>query len=181
MLGPYMRYVMFFLIFLSGCTGVAPGIEPVSDFKIERYLGQWHEIARLDHSFERGLSNVTATYSLKDDGGVKVLNKGYSQRLDSWDTAEGKAYFVGQPDKGHLKVSFFGPFYGSYVVFYIDNVDYQYAYVGSYNKEYLWLLSRSKTVDESRKKHFIDMVDSNGYNTENIIWVDQSAVAQGDI
>lgn len=168
--------VIYLLLFLSlaGCTGIAPGLVPVSNFEIDRYLGQWHEVARLDHSFERGLSQVTANYSHNDDGGIKVVNNGYSAEDGQWDTAIGKAYFVNEANEGHMKVSFFGPFYGSYVVFYIDDVDYQYAYVGSYNKDYLWLLSREKSVSDHQKKHFLDMAISKGYDTESIIWVDQS-------
>ena len=84
------------------------GVTPVAGFELERYLGKWYEIARLDHSFERGLSRVTAEYSLREDGGVRVLNRGYSAEKGEWDEAEGKAYFVETPDLGYLKVSFFG-------------------------------------------------------------------------
>lgn len=175
-----MKRIYFLLILiLSGCTGVAPGLVPVDNFDVDRYLGQWYEVARLDHSFERGLSHVTANYSVKDDGGIKVVNKGYSIEDSRWDTANGKAYFVSESNKGHLKVSFFGPFYGSYVVFYIDDVDYQYAYVGSYNKDYLWLLSRDKNVSEAQKIHFLEMTKSKGYDTDSIIWVDQSNAIKG--
>ena len=96
---------------------------------MERYLGKWYEIARLDHSFERGLSRVTAEYSLRDDGGLRVLNRGYAAADGEWSTAEGKAYFVRERDVGYLKVSFFGPFYGSYVIFELDDADYQYAFI----------------------------------------------------
>ncbi|MGS0728825.1 lipocalin family protein, partial [Shewanella sp. 0m-11] len=109
------------ILFLSACTSLPSGIEPVKQFELPRYLGTWYEIARLDHSFERGLNQVTATYEMKDDGGVKVINRGYSQAEQTWDEAEGKAYFVDSPNVGHLKVSFFGPFYGAYVVYELDN------------------------------------------------------------
>jgi apolipoprotein D and lipocalin family protein len=99
-------------VFLSACTGAPEGVEVVSGFDLNRYLGTWYEIARLDHSFERGLSSITATYSLRDDGGVRVINRGYNAEEGEWDEAEGKAYFVGDEDVGQLKVSFFGPFYG---------------------------------------------------------------------
>ena len=148
-------YTLLILI-LSGCTGIAPGLVPVSNFESDRYLGKWYEIARLDHSFERGLSDVTANYSMRDDGGIEVVNQGFSITKNKSNTAEGKAYFVDDRTIGHLKVSFFGPFYGSYVVFELDPVDYQHAYVGSYNKNYLWLLSRTSTVTETRKQHFIN-------------------------
>lgn len=113
---------------LSGCVGIPEGIKPVENFQLERYLGTWHEIARLDHSFERGLSKVTADYSLREDGGINVVNRGFSADNNAWQEAQGKAYFVNEADKGHLKVSFFGPFYGSYIVFELDTIGYQRAH-----------------------------------------------------
>ena len=115
------------MLFLAGCTGVPEGITPVTGFQLERYLGKWYEIARLDHSFERGLSHVTAEYSMRPDGGVKVLNRGFSAEKNRWKEAEGRAYFADGPGKGHLKVSFFGPFYGAYVILELDKENYQYS------------------------------------------------------
>jgi apolipoprotein D and lipocalin family protein len=110
-----MRLFLAFLmtLLLSGCLGMPEGVYPVEGFDINQYTGKWYEIARLDHSFERGLNNVTAQYSLRDDGGVKVINRGFSPAENKWKEAEGKAYFVKDPNVGYLKVSFFGPFYGS--------------------------------------------------------------------
>ena len=115
-----MRILILLILFASGCTTVPDGIQPVHSFELDRYLGKWYEIARLDHSFERGLSKVTAEYSLRQDGGVRVINSGFSAADQEWREAEGKAYFVATEDQGHLKVSFFGPFYGSYVIFELD-------------------------------------------------------------
>jgi apolipoprotein D and lipocalin family protein len=112
------------LLILTACTGKPDGVVAVKDFELDRYLGKWYEIARLDHSFERGLSNITAEYSLRDDGGVKVINSGFSKEDNEWQQAEGKAFFVDETDSGHLKVSFFGPFYGSYIVFELEKKDY---------------------------------------------------------
>ena len=109
------------LPFLTACLGKPAGIKPVENFQLDRYLGDWYEIARLDHSFERGLSHVTASYSLRDDGGVRVINRGWSAESESWQQAEGKAFFVEDSVTGFLKVSFFGPFYGSYIVFELDH------------------------------------------------------------
>ncbi|HEY0063601.1 MAG TPA: lipocalin family protein, partial [Telluria sp.] len=103
-------------LLLAGCVSKPENIEPVGNFNTQKYLGKWYEIARLDHSFERGLDHVTAEYSLRDDGGLKVLNRGYNKEKSEWKDAEGKAYFVEKPDLGYLKVSFFGPFYGAYIV-----------------------------------------------------------------
>ncbi len=113
-----MRKLLLVAVFaFSGCTGIPGGIDPVDEFELESYLGTWYEIARLDHRFERGMSNVTANYSLREDGGVDVLNRGYRSEKGEWDEAEGKAYFIGDPGTGRLKVSFFGPFYGANNVF----------------------------------------------------------------
>jgi apolipoprotein D and lipocalin family protein len=156
---------------LSGCTGLPPGVEPVTPFQLERYLGTWYEVARLDHSFERGLEQVTATYEMRPDGGVRVLNRGYSPKDGQWKTAEGKAYFVRQPDEGYLKVSFFGPFYGTYAVFELDHENYQYAFVAGPDTSYLWLLSRSRTVSEAVRKRFIERARELGFDTDQLIFV----------
>ena len=137
----YGLFVMFCLV-LMGCTGIPEGIEPVTDFDQERYLGTWYEIARLDHSFERGLSEVTATYLANPDGSIAVLNRGFDQEEARWREAEGVARFVDSSTVAHLKVSFFGPFYGSYIVFELGE-NYEHAFVSGFNREYLWLLSRS--------------------------------------
>jgi apolipoprotein D and lipocalin family protein len=157
---------------MVGCTGTPEGIEPVKGFEKDKYLGKWYEIARLDHSFERGLDSVTAEYSLRPDGSIKVINRGRFSDTGLYDVAEGRAYFVGGEDTGHLKVSFFGPFYGSYVIFGLDKEDYQYAFVTSYNKSYLWLLSRTKEVDESLLNSFLSKAKELDYNIEELIFVD---------
>lgn len=167
----YLLTLPLLLMFLASCTSTPDGIEPVSDFEIERYLGRWYEIARLDHSFEEGLSQVTATYSPRGDGGITVLNRGYSQDEGGWQSAEGKAYFVGDENTGHLKVSFFGPFYSSYVIFELDQEGYEYAFVSGYNRSYLWLLSRTPTVDASLMARFIDTAQTLGFDTDELIFV----------
>lgn len=163
--------VVIIAALLNACTGLPKDIEPVDSFELSKYLGTWVEMARLDHSFERGLSDISATYSLREDGGVRVLNKGYSDEKQDWKTAEGKAYFVEDSDAGHLKVSFFGPFYGSYVVFYLDD-QYQHAFITSYNKDYLWYLSRSPEVSDDMKSKFIETARSKGFDVDSLIWVE---------
>ncbi|WP_226703361.1 lipocalin family protein [Microbulbifer elongatus] len=157
---------------LSACTGIPEGVEPINDFELNRYLGKWYEIARLDHSFERGLSRVTADYTLRDDGGVRVLNRGFAAEKSEWQEAEGKAYFIGAPNVGHLKVSFFGPFYGSYIIFELDE-SYRYAMVAGPSKSYLWLLSRTPTVSKAVKARFIKRAGELGFDTDALIFVDQ--------
>lgn len=158
---------------LTACTGVPAGIEPVQQFELNRYLGKWYEIARLDHSFEEGLEQVTAEYSLRDGGGINVVNKGFSTEDNEWSVADGKAFFVRGEDEGYFKVSFFGPFYGSYVIFEMDQDQYSYAFVTSHNKSYLWLLSRTPTVSDDLKKRFVDQSRSLGYDVDALIWVKQ--------
>lgn len=144
---------------------------PVNDFDVNRYLGTWYEIARLDHRFERGLSKVSAEYSLLEDGNIRVLNSGFSDEKQELNTAEGIAKFVAEPNLGHLKVSFFGPFYGSYVVFELDD-NYEYAFVSGYNKKYLWLLSRTTDLDSSIVEHFKARAEQLGFNTDELIYVE---------
>lgn len=161
------------LVVLTSCTGMPELVKPVQKFELDRYLGKWYEIARLDHSFERGLSQVSAEYTLKDDGGVKVLNHGFSEEENKWNEAEGKAYFVDKTDVGHLKVSFFGPFYGSYVVFELEKKNYEYAFISGPNTDYLWLLSRSPQVKPEVIEKFKKMAKERGFEIENLIIVDQ--------
>jgi apolipoprotein D and lipocalin family protein len=166
------RLLALVLLALSACAGVPEGVTPVAGFRVDDYLGTWYEIARLDHSFERGLDNVTAEYSLREDGGLRVVNRGYSKEARQWKEAVGKAYFIRGKDEGFLKVSFFGPFYGSYVVFEIDD-EYRHAFVTSYKKSYLWLLSRTPTVEPDVVERFKKKAADLGFDTGALIFVDQ--------
>ena len=154
-----------------GCVGIPENVKPVDNFKLEKYLWHWYEIARLDHSFERGLSRVTADYTMRNDGGVRVVNRGYSASDNSWKEAEGKAYFVRNPDLGYLKVSFFGPFYGSYVIFELDHEHYLYALVCGPDKSYLWILARSSELDKEIINRLISRASSLGFDTGKLIFV----------
>lgn len=161
-------------LLLAACLGMPDSVTPVGGFEVQRYLGKWYEIARLDHSFERGLVRVTAEYALRDDGGISVLNRGYSPADGEWKQAEGKAYPVGDSSQAYLKVSFFGPFYGSYVVFELD-ADYRHAFVSGPNRSYLWLLSRTPTVDNAVIERFVGEARRLGFDTGELVFVDQSA------
>ena len=168
-------YILLLLSIVTvGCTGLPDGVHPVEGFEIEKYLGKWHEIARLDHSFERGLERISAEYTLRDDGGVDVVNRGFSLKDKTWKEADGKAYFVAGENTGHLKVSFFGPFYGSYVVFELDDEAYQYAFVSGYNTSYLWLLSRTPEVSDELVARFISRSAELGFDVDNLIFVDHT-------
>ena len=171
-----MRTLYFIsqILLLSGCLSLPEGVQPVDEFDLNRYLGKWYEIARLDHSFERGLESVVAEYTLREDGGVSVINRGFSTKTKKWKQAEGKAYFVRTRDEGYLKVSFFGPFYSSYIVFELDKVDYQYAFVTGPNSSYLWLLSRTPAVDQELIDQFIRKSRSLGFDTDSLILVNHS-------
>lgn len=159
---------------LTGCTGIPSGTQPVTDFELDRYLGEWYEIARLDHSFERGLECVTASYSMRDDGGVRVINRGYNPEEQAWDEAEGRAYFIDEEDIGRLKVSFFGPFYGGYNILELDD-DYHWALVSGPNRDYLWILSRSPQMDEATENRLRERAAEMDFPTDELI-----DVAQGD-
>ena len=169
--GFFRRLFMAPLLMLSACTGIPEGIEPVGSFDLSRYLGTWYEIARLDHPFERGLSNVSATYRMLEDGGVRVLNRGYSAEDGEWQEAEGTAYFVDSPDIGYLKVSFFGPFYGSYIIFELDRQEYRYALVCGPDRSYLWLLARDTSLPEALRQELVQVARSKGFAVDELIWV----------
>ncbi|MGO2511639.1 lipocalin family protein [Marinomonas polaris] len=160
---------------LTGCTSAPKNIDPVTQFQVERYLGTWYEIVRQDHAFEEGLSNVTATYSMRDDGGVAVLNRGYSAEDKKWREAEGRAYFVNSSDVGHLKVSFFGPFYGAYVIFELDQKNYQYAMISGPSRDYFWLLSRTPTMPEDVKRRLLAKAEALGFPMDKLVNVVQSS------
>jgi apolipoprotein D and lipocalin family protein len=159
------------VLLLTGCAGIPDNVKPVDNFKLENYLGKWYEIARLDHPFERGLSRVTANYSLRDDGGLRIINRGYSAKESQWKEAEGKAYFVKESDQGYLKVSFFGPFYGSYIVFELDHENYQYSLVCGPDKSYLWILARGPRMREDIKDILIAKAAALGFDTKKLIYV----------
>jgi apolipoprotein D and lipocalin family protein len=161
--------------FCASCTGIPDGVQAVEDFELQNYLGTWYEIARLDHRFERGLSSVTATYSLRDDGGVKVVNRGYYADAAEWDEVVGKAYFIGDTDVGRLKVSFFGPFYGAYNVVALDRQDYRYSLVVGPNRSYLWILARSPDLDRAIVQRLVDKAEQLGFATDELIFVRHGA------
>ena len=148
-------------------------ISPVTDFNIERYLGTWYEIARLDHSFEKGLERVTAHYSLRDDGGIKVVNRGFNSRNNKWKESTGKAYFVDDPKVGRLKVSFWGPFYGGYNIIELDKVNYSYSVVCGPSKSFFWILSRNPKMNDSLRSELVRKARSLGFETDRLIYVRQ--------
>lgn len=160
---------------LSACSTTPPdGMSAVSPFDIQRYVGKWYEVARLDHSFERGLSDVSATYRLQDDGSVEVLNRGFDSKRGEWRQAVGRALFTGDPARASLKVSFFGPFYGGYHVVALDQSHYLWAMVVGPDRDYLWILARDKQLPTGIREELLRQARDQGIDVQKLIWVSQS-------
>lgn len=157
---------------LFGCTRIPQGMEAVGNFELERYLGTWYEIARLDHPFERGLSRVSAQYSMRADGGITVLNRGYDSSTGQWKEATGRAYPLATPQQASLKVSFFRPFYGGYHVIELERENYSYALVSGPTRDYLWILSRTAKLEAEILKQRVNKAARLGFDTDSLIFVD---------
>ena len=157
---------------MAGCanTSPPPGVEAVSPFDLQRYQGRWYELARLDHSFERGMTDVSATYTPQADGSVRVVNRGFAAASGQWREAVGKALFTGAPTTGSLKVSFFGPFYGGYHVAALDP-DYRWALVLGPDASYCWILARDKQLDAAQRDAIVARAQALGVDTHALIWV----------
>ncbi len=168
------KYCLSFLLVFTACTGIPENIGAIQNFQLNRYLGTWYEVARLDHSFERGLDNITATYTLAENGRVKVINKGRNQHSREWSQAVGKAYVVGKNGEGRLKVSFFGPFYGAYNIIALDQQNYSYSLVTGPDRSYLWILSRTPSLPEKTLDFLIDKANKLGYETDQLIYVEHN-------
>jgi apolipoprotein D and lipocalin family protein len=165
---------MLFSLLLSGCAlGPPPGVVPVSGFDLPRYLGQWYEIARLDHSFERGMTNVSAHYRLREDNTVEVINRGYESAKDRWREAVGTARFIGEQTRGSLKVSFFGPFYGGYHIAALDP-EYRWSLVIGPDTGYAWILAREKTLPAGIREQLVKQAAAIGIDTNALIWVEHA-------
>lgn len=158
---------------LAGCAVTPQGVTPIENFELDRYLGTWYEIARLDHRFERGLSQVSATYSKRPDGGIDVLNRGLDSRTGQWKEATGRAYFIDEPHVARLKVTFFWPFYGGYNVIALDHEHYAYALICGPNRNYLWVLARDRQLDATIIQQLVATAGRLGFETGQLIFVDQ--------
>jgi apolipoprotein D and lipocalin family protein len=161
------------ILFCMAGSLCAQRIEPVNNFDLNRYLGKWHEIARMPNSFEKNLINVTATYSLRDDGKVKVLNEGDRQFDGKHKSAKGVAKFKGDPTVGHLRVSFFRPFYADYIVAELDTA-YQWVMVTGSKPKLLWILSREPTLDPAIFDRLVEKAKSLGYDTSRLLRIPQN-------
>jgi apolipoprotein D and lipocalin family protein len=167
-----MRKVICLLVFaLNACAQIPEGVVAVKGFDVRRFEGTWYEIARLDHSFERGLINVTAAYRLNDNGSIGVLNRGFDPKLNRWKEAEGRAYFVCGPEHGRLKVSFFWPFYGGYNILEIDERHYAYALICGNTRSYLWILARQPELPKTVLASLIERAKELDFDTDALIFV----------
>jgi len=166
-----LLFILFFSCNTKVMTQPDQTINNEFSFQLEKYLGTWYEIARFDHSFERGLQGVTATYSLKPDGKIQVLNQGYKKSLNGkFKKAVGKAKLSSPETPRNLRVSFFWNFYAPYNILELD-ADHQYALIGSNSSDYLWILSRSPQMDEKTFQMLLDKAKARGYNTNKLIKV----------
>lgn len=168
-----LRLSLIYILLISGlmaCATIPKGATAVQSFDKTRYLGKWYEIARFDFSFEKNLNNTTAEYSLNENGTIKVDNKGYNTKKEKWEEATGKAKFVNEDTVAMLKVSFFGPFYGGYNVIELD-ADYKYALVAGSSLDYLWILSREKTIPDAIKEKYLASAKAVGYDTDRLLWI----------
>ncbi len=161
------------------CATIPDGVKGVRPFSINRYLGKWYEIARMDFRFEKDLENTTADYSLNENGNVKVLNRGFNTKTKKWKKAVGKAKSVGDPDCAMLKVSFFGPFYAGYNVIALDD-EYKYALVSGSSRDYLWILSREREIPDDVKNRYLKIASDLGFNVGKLIWPKQEARSEAD-
>jgi len=166
-----LSIVALLLSALTGCVRIPEGVPTVRGFELERYLGRWYEIARLDHPFERGLTRVSADYSLRQDGGIRVVNRAYDPRAENWREAVGRAYFVRDDSRGLLKVSFFGPFYGTYNIIALDREGYGWALVCGPSRDYLWILSRTPELSPALREELTGIARQLGFPVEGLISV----------
>ena len=164
--------LMAALCLLAGCAnfGPPPGVSVVAPFDLQRYQGRWYELARLDHAFERGMTDVSALYSPQPDGSVRVVNRGFDSTKGQWREAVGKALFTGSPTTGSLKVSFFGPFYGGYHVAALSP-DYRWALVVGPTLGYCWVLARDTQLLASEREAIVAHARHLGVDTAALIWV----------
>jgi apolipoprotein D and lipocalin family protein len=162
------------LLALSGCVGAPDGVTPLGGFDATRYQGEWFAVMRLDHSFERGLTNVSATYSAQGDG-VKVVNRGFDRKACRWRSIEGHARFLESPEVASLAVSFFGPISGGYHVIALDRKAYGWAMVAGPTRDYLWILSRNPQLAPEVRARLIAQARDLGFPVDKLARVDHSA------
>lgn len=164
--------ILFISFLFLGCSEKSHAPLPtVKQVDLNQYLGTWYEIARYENTFEKGCSDISATYSFRDDGKIKVLNQCFKD--GEWDEAIGKAYAVDETNS-KLKVSFFGPFYGNYWIIMLGEA-YEYAVIGEPSREYLWILARDTQLSPKTQEMILQKLPTLGYVTDKLIWVEHNA------
>jgi len=167
-------------LLLAGCVGSPPGVYPVQDFALERYLGTWYSVKRLDHSFERDLTDVTATYRLREDGRVDVINRGLRPETCEWREASAVARFQGRPEVASLSVTFVWPFAGGYHVIALDHAEYQWALVSGPTRGYLWILARDPDLDQAVIDTLVSYAAGLGFPAQRLMRVAHGESGCGD-
>ena len=167
----YFLYGFLLVFLLAGCNQIPVGLEAVTSFDVQRYKGHWYEVMRLDNRFERGLSHVTATYDLRNDGTLSVLNRGFNSANCEWEEAKGVAVFQEKKTVGSLSVSFFWPFSGGYHVIGLDRKNYQFALVSGSSRNYLWILSREPNLAAGVRQKFIEEARKLGFPVSELVMV----------
>ncbi|HAW21237.1 MAG TPA: lipocalin [Flavobacteriales bacterium] len=174
---PSILFALTLSFIFSGCSTIPDDIVAVEEFDITKYAGTWYEIARMDSRFEKGLVDVTATYTMLDDGKIEVLNRGLDTLKNEWSDIVGKARLANDEGSAMLEVSFFGPFYAGYnVVEIADN--YSYALVCGASKDYLWILARDAKLAPSIKEALISRAKELGFETDQLVMVPHAANAE---
>lgn len=166
----YLLPVLIILLFVS-CSKKYENLETVEKVQIEKYLGSWYEIARYEHSFEKDCKNVKARYSINNNKKIKVINECVNINTNKKKEALGIAYTTDETNS-KLRVSFFRPFYGDYWILMLGN-NYEYALIGEPSREYLWILARTKKLDEKTKKEILIKLPSLGFDESKLIWTIQ--------
>jgi apolipoprotein D and lipocalin family protein len=171
-----MKYLwVLSIVWLSGCATVPDGLEPVTGFEVERFMGKWYEIERLESNNELGLTNVSADYRLLSDGKIEIIHRGYKPRQKSWSMVTGLAWFAGNKDVGSLKLSFGSPFNGAYNILVLDT-QYRYAMVADNDRDDLWILSREPQLDKAIMDSLVAKAKAWGFPTNNLVYVEQKAL-----
>lgn len=168
----FKNFLLLLLVFFfAGCSASHPNLATVTHVELQKYSGTWYEVARFEHFFEKGCKNVSASYDLQSDSTIKVINRCVMIKDEKQKEAVGVAYAL-DATNAKLKVSFFRPFYGDYWILDLAD-DYSYALVGAPNREYLWILSRSKQIDEATKNHLLQKISSLGFDRQKLLWTVQ--------
>ena len=164
--------ILICIMFLfTACSSKNPPLQTVEKVDLERYLGTWYEIARYEHFFEKDCKNVSANYSIMDEETIKVINKCTKIQTNEKKEAIGRAYAIDETNS-KLKVSFFRPFYGDYWVLILDE-NYDYAVVGTPNREYLWILARDKKLPLKIQNDILEKLPSLGFDISKLLWTMQ--------